>query len=110
MVRTGFVRAGLVIAAASLLTNVAGAQKLTVTPGGALTAGAKAVIEYEDPDRAGLTVVVQVSGGFPVATTIEVEVPLDGKGKGKGEWTVVKGWRNAHFDAPGTSGLMLPIM
>lgn len=87
--------AGLVFASA------AATQSLSVTPGNGLTTGATATIAYDNPSRANQTIVVTVSGGFPVLTTIEITIQLDASGKGSAKW-VVLAWVSAHFDAPDT--------
>lgn len=106
----GVLRTGSVALAMALFGSALAAQKLTVTPGVSLQVGGTANIAYEDPGKAGQTITVTVSGGFPVPTSYSVQIELDNKGKGSGSWTVVSGWRNAYFDAPGTTGQMIPII
>ena len=83
----------------ALLTTSLTAQSMSVTPGGGLTGGDKAEINYENRSRANQTVVVTVSGGTPTVT-IEIPVPLDSNGKGKGTWVVIGAWWSASFNAP----------
>lgn len=92
-----------------LLTTSLAAQSMSVTPGGGLTVGSNATIAYSDAKKAGQTIVVTVSGGYPVVTTYEVSIVLDAAGNGTGTWTVVSGWRGAHFNAPGVTETALSI-
>jgi hypothetical protein len=110
MVRFDFARGSVLAFAMAALVNTAVAQKMTVTPGVGLQVGGSATIHYEDPGRAGQSVTVRVSGGFPVVTTYDVVIELDAKGKGHGSWTAVGGWRHAHFDGPGVQGVAIPII
>src|SRR5262245_8784992 len=83
----------------ALFTSSLAAQSMTVSGGGMLTGGTKADITYDNPARAGQTVVVTVSGGTPVVT-VEIPVLLDSTGKGKGTWLVIGAWWSADFNAP----------
>ncbi len=93
----------------ALLTTCLEAQSLRVTPGAGLQVGDNATITYSDASRAGQTIVVTVSGGFPVTTTHEVFIVLGADGKGTGTWTVVGGWRGAAFNAPGAAQVSVMI-
>ena len=93
--------------AAVLFSPFVRAQTLTVTPDPVLTAGDTAKISYSDPQRAGQTVVVTVTGGFPVQT-IEIPIPLGSDGSGSGTWTVLS-WHSASFNAPGVPELTLAV-
>lgn len=110
MVRFDFARGSVLAFAMAALVNTAVAQKMTVTPGVSLSVGGTATIHYEDPGRAGQSVTVRVSGGFPVPTTYEVQIELNAKGKGSGTWTAVGGWRSATFEGPGVMSIPLPII
>jgi hypothetical protein len=94
----------LLLASSSLV-----AQNLRITPGGVLHPGTTAQVNYRDPQRAGQTIAVTVTGGFPVPVTQEVLITLDDKGNGTGQWAVPAGWRNAKFNAPGCSEQVVPI-
>ncbi|MFY9342040.1 MAG: hypothetical protein WAT39_06105 [Planctomycetota bacterium] len=109
MAHCSLVRSAVIGLGLALLAGNAAAQVLSVTPGVSLQVGDAATISYSDPSRANQSIIVQVSGGFPVPTVYEVQIQLDGKGKGSGTWTVVSGWRSACFDAPGTTGQVIPI-
>jgi len=87
------------VLAFGLFTTSLAAQSMTVTPGGALTGGEKATVNYENRSKANQTVVVTVSGGTPVVT-IEIPVQLDSDGKGTGTWLVISAWWSARFNAP----------
>lgn len=97
-----------VASAFALLSTVATAQTLQVSPSPVLSRGADADVSYQDSARAGQTIVVTVTGGFP-ATTQEIFITLDAKGRGNGTFVVPTNWRNASFNAPGVSELTLPI-
>lgn len=101
-------RAFVALAFALFVSTVAVAQTLQVSPSPVLSRGADAEVTYADASRAGQTVVVTVTGGFP-ATTQEVFINLDEKGRGSATWVVPINWRNASFNAPGITELTLPI-
>lgn len=95
--------------ALTLLAATASAQTLTVSGGAILQGGDTVLLTYTDPAKAGQTVVVLVSGGFPTPTVSEVAIVLDANGQGTGKWVVNAGWRSANFDAPDVSGFTVPI-
>jgi hypothetical protein len=110
MVRFDFARGSVLAFAMAALVNGLTAQKMSVTPGVGLSVGGTAHINFEDPGKAGQSVTVRVSGGFPVVTVYDVVIELDAKGKGHGSWTVVGGWRSAFFDGPGVAGVGVAII
>jgi hypothetical protein len=95
------------VLAAVVFSPFAIAQTLTVSPDPILTAGDDAKISYSDPSRGGQTVVVTVTGGFPVQT-IEIPIPLDADGSGSKTWKVLS-WHSASFNAPGVTELILAV-
>jgi hypothetical protein len=85
------------------------AQRIAVDPGGVLVGGGSANVTFDDPSKAGQTVVVTASGGFPVVTVIEIVIVLDAKGKGTASWPVPTNWRGATFNGPGAAEVVRPI-
>jgi microcompartment protein CcmK/EutM len=94
--------------ALALVGGMAKAQSLSVTPGGSLTAGSTADVTYDNPSLAGTTVVVTITGGFPVTSTIELSIALDSAGHGTAKWVVLS-WSSATFNAPGAHELTVGI-
>lgn len=94
--------------AALLLASTLAAQSLTISPGGGLTTGESATIEYTNSGMAGQSVTITVSGGFPVSETVEIKIKLDADGKGSAKW-VVREWAAARFNAPGVHEVTEPI-
>lgn len=79
------------------------AQRISVDPGGVLVGGGSANVSFDDPSKAGQTVVVTASGGFPVVTVLEIVIVLDAKGKGTAPWPVPPSWRRVVFNGPGAA-------
>ena len=95
---------------ALVLAAAAPAQKLEVGPD-ALTAGGEASVGYEDPSKAGETVLVEIDNGDPSNLLYDnVLVYLDGNGKGSATWDVPEGgWDLANFMAPGVPTKQFPV-
>ena len=94
-----------------LQSNSAQAQTMKVTPSGKLKEGSNATISYENKSLAGQTITVEVSGGYPVVFTENVQITLDADGKGTGTWKVapMATWMAASFNAPAVAEITLPI-
>lgn len=93
-------RAVLSYVMACFLSALALAQATLSVPEN-LVVGDDVTISYSDPARAGQTITVKITGGFP-ETTEYLDIHLDEQGRGSVTWTVPD-WASAHFNAPGVS-------
>jgi hypothetical protein len=75
------------------------AQSLKISPGEIVTEGDTVTFDYSDPSSPGITIVIEVSGGFP-PETVELFVTLDADGNGSTTWKARAGWSTAYITAP----------
>ena len=84
------------------------AQSLKISPGDIVTEGQEVNFDYSDPSSAGVTIVIEVSGGVP-PETVELFVTLDADGNGSTTWKARGGWGTAYVTAPGVEEQILEI-
>ena len=108
MYTNGTLRGFAAFFCSTLVTVLASAQTITVTPGGSLAPGDIATVRYSNPALANQEVVIEISGDFPVPRYESVRIKLGPDGEGSGEWTVAS-WRNARFNGPGATEVVVPI-